>query len=268
MRAKIAGIALIIIGFIGMVLPFTPGIPFIIIGLLLIYKDRLAELRRDLPEEMPAFAVGAYGSFFAKVLFPTNKMICDKITLPKGSTLLDIGTGPGLVPIDIAKRLPDIKVIGIDLSSKMINLASRNESREMGMGSGRLSNLKFLVMDAKNLNLPDNSIDMVLSTGSMHHWKDPVKVFNEIYRVLKPGQEAWICDGYKNASTEAINSGLDKFLGLLPTPWIARQILGIHGYTQAEYETLVKENVSKSSFKVCSYDNIGVMMRLILTKPR
>lgn len=268
MRAKIAGIILIIIGFLGMILPFTPGIPFIIIGLLLIYKDRLAELRRNLPEEMPAFAVGAYASFFAKVIFPTNKMICDKIALPEGATLLDIGTGPGLVPIDIAKRLPEINIIGIDLSDKMISFALRKQSMETGIGANSLSNLKFVVMDAKDLKIADNSIDMVLSTGSMHHWKDPVKVFNEIYRVLKPGREAWICDGCKNASDDAINSGLDKFLGFLPTPWIARQILGIHGYAQAEYETLVKDNVSKSAFGTFASDNIGVMMRLILTKPR
>jgi SAM-dependent methyltransferase len=268
MLSKVLGIAFIVLGVIGMIVPIMPCIPFLLVGFLLLYKDRLAELRHNLPEEMPALVAQAYGTFIAKVFTPYHKMICAQISLSKGDTLLDLGTGPGTLPIEIAKRFPDSKIIGIDLSKKMIEIAEENRVKGPGAGVQELNNLKFQVMDAKALQLPDNSIDMVISTGSMHHWKDRVKIFDEIFRVLKPGCEAWIYDGYGNASDEDINSQMNKFLGFLPTPWLARKVLAIHGYTQREYDTMIKESALKSRFGTCSLDKAGIMMRVRLSKPR
>ena len=55
---------------------------------------------------------------------------------------------------------------------------------------------------------------MVLSTGMLHSLKHPVKVFNEIYRVLKKGGEAWIYDPAK----VALYIDRNKWEALL-SPW-------------------------------------------------
>jgi ubiquinone/menaquinone biosynthesis C-methylase UbiE len=263
MRAKILGIILMILGIIGLVLPIMPGVIFIVIGIALFYKDRLAEIRKNLPEEIPAPFAVAYSEFIAKIFFPFHKKICEEVSLAKGDTLLDLGTGPGALPVELAKRFPDSKIIGIDLSKKMIEIAQKkkNGNRDSGIG-----NLEFKVMDARALQFPDNSIDIIISTGSMHHWKDPVGIFNEAYRVLKAGHEAWIYDGYGNASNKEINTQMNKIFGILPTPWLARKILSLHGYTEAEYNTIVKDLVARSDFKICSFDKKGIMMRVRLTK--
>ncbi|MBW1829653.1 MAG: class I SAM-dependent methyltransferase [Deltaproteobacteria bacterium] len=115
-------------------------------------------------------------------------------SLPKG-IVLDLGTGPGYLPIEMMKRSQSIKVVGIDLSRRLIHMARANASRR-----GLTDNLDFEVGNAAGLRFEDSSFDMVISTGMLHSLKDPVKVFQEIYRVLKKGREAWIYDPAQIAS--------------------------------------------------------------------
>ena len=55
-------------------------------------------------------------------------------------------------------------------------------------------NLRFQVADVAALPFADNSVDLVVSTLSLHHWDDPAAGLNEIVRVLGPGGQAWIYD--------------------------------------------------------------------------
>jgi ubiquinone/menaquinone biosynthesis C-methylase UbiE len=113
--------------------------------------------------------------------------------------ILDLGTGPGYLPIEIAKRSPAINIVGIDLTPKLIQMAQKNAIRV-----GLADRLNFQKGNAASLKFEDASFDMVISTGMLHSLKDPVKVFREIYRVLKKGGEAWIFDPAK------ISSQIDK----------------------------------------------------------
>ena len=129
-----------------------------------------------------------------------------------------------------------------------------------------MKNVEFLVMDAKALAFPDNSFDMIISTGSLHHWKEPVRVLNEIHRCLKPGAAAWIYDGYADASNADIEKAVRKLFWIFPTPGTVRYALHIHGYTRREYETTVADIVARSAFKTRSFEQRGIMMRVELKK--
>jgi ubiquinone/menaquinone biosynthesis C-methylase UbiE len=109
-------------------------------------------------------------------------------TLSEG-TILDLGTGPGFLPIEVAKRSPTINVVGVDLSRKLIETARQNASK-----AGLAHRVKFHVGNAARLKFQDSSFDMVISTGMLHSLRDPTRVFREIYRVLKKDGEAWIYD--------------------------------------------------------------------------
>ena len=109
--------------------------------------------------------------------------------------MLDLGTGPGYLPIEIAKRSSDIKIIGVDLSRNLIQMARQN-----AQNSGFGDRLDFEVGNSARLRFDDATFDMVLSTGMLHSLRDPLKVFKEIFRVLKRGAEAWIYDPAKVAS--------------------------------------------------------------------
>ena len=104
-------------------------------------------------------------------------------------SMLDLGTGPGYLPVEIVKRAPDINITGVDLSRKLIHIARIN-AREVGLSS----QLSFEVGNSARLRFDDAVFDMVISTGMLHSLKNPVNVLKEIKRLLKLGAEAWIYD--------------------------------------------------------------------------
>ncbi len=214
-----------------------------------------------MPERIPALAALFYSWLPARIFLPHYQMIANSISLQENQTLLDVGTGPGMLPIRIAERFPKSKIVGIDLSEKMIEIACKNKAR-----CNAPANVEFKVMDAKTLEFGDNSLDMVVSTGALHHWKKPVLVLNEIRRCLKPGSEAWIYDGYGDAADADIEKSIKKLFCGFPPTRLMKRILGFHGFSQSQYDTIVKSMVRNTSFKTCLFEKCGIMMRLRLRK--
>ena len=71
----------------------------------------------------------------------------------------------------------------------MVVQARRNLARQ-GLGA----QIEVQVASANALPFPDGAFDMVVSTGSLHHWKDPAGALSEIHRVLKANGYALIYD--------------------------------------------------------------------------
>ncbi len=117
----------------------------------------------------------------------------------KKGKLLEIGPGPGYISIEIARLLPEVEIIGLDLSDTMIEIAEQN-AKEHGVSE----RIEFRKGDASKMPLEDCLFDFVVSNGSLHHWKTPVQVFNEIYRILKSNGRAMISDLRKDAPSEKV----------------------------------------------------------------
>lgn len=109
--------------------------------------------------------------------------------LADGSRVLDVGTGPGRVPLAIADAHPGLYVEGIDLSEEMVEHARRG----VGDGAPR-DRVGFVVGDVADLRYPDDTFDLVVSTLSQHHWADVGSGVRELWRVLKPTGQIWIYD--------------------------------------------------------------------------
>lgn len=101
-------------------------------------------------------------------------------------TIVDVGCGPGDLVVAISRRLHDARIVGVDLSPSMLLWAGRHATTD-----GRL---RFIVGDAANLPIDDATVDLVVSTLSLHHWAEPSEAFAEIARVLRPGGAALIYD--------------------------------------------------------------------------
>jgi SAM-dependent methyltransferase len=109
---------------------------------------------------------------------------------PDGARVLEVGCGPGHLSVQLAGQ-HRLEVTGLDLDPAMIARAAANTDRAANRGGRRPS---FLVGDVAALAFPDRSIDLVVSTLSMHHWADPAAALAEIGRVLRPGGRALIWD--------------------------------------------------------------------------
>lgn len=97
--------------------------------------------------------------------------------------ILDIGTGTGIITLDVASRLGNQgKVVGIDLSDGMLATANTKAAQR-----GLSDKTEFLKMDAENLSFPDNQFDAAISLYALRHFPNPDKSVKEIFRVLKPG---------------------------------------------------------------------------------
>lgn len=97
--------------------------------------------------------------------------------------VLDIGTGTGIIALDVARRLgKQGKVVGIDLSDGMLATANTKAVQR-----NLCPKTQFLKMDAENLDFPDNYFDAALSLYALRHFPNPDKSVKEIFRVLKPG---------------------------------------------------------------------------------
>lgn len=102
---------------------------------------------------------------------------------------LDLGCGPGHLVVGLAAASPDLFVTGMDLSNQALETA-RQKAELANVGD----RVDLRQADATEIPLPDNTIDLVVSTLSLHHWLSPVEVFNEVKRVLRPGGSYVIFD--------------------------------------------------------------------------
>ena len=104
------------------------------------------------------------------------------VAMKRSGQAADLGCGPGHLVIRLAQAAPGLQVTGIDLSDAMLVEAEKYARR-----SGLEDRIAFEKGDAALIPFPDGSLDLVVSSLSLHHWSDPVGVLDEIARVLRPG---------------------------------------------------------------------------------
>ncbi len=104
------------------------------------------------------------------------------VALKPDGQAADLGCGPGHLAIELAQAAPGLEVTGLDLSDEML-VQAEGYARRAGLGE----RVAFKWGDAAQILFPDASLDLVVSTLSLHHWSDPVAVLDEIARVLRPG---------------------------------------------------------------------------------
>ncbi|MDX2499482.1 MAG: class I SAM-dependent methyltransferase [Deltaproteobacteria bacterium] len=141
-------------------------------------------------ERIPGVLASSYEKASRMVIDGYYSQVADEIVSNiRQGTMLDLGTGPGYLPIEIVKRAPEIHITGVDLSRNLIHMA-RHNARKAGLSH----QLTFEVGNSARLRFDDGIFDMVISTGMLHSLKNPVDVLTQINRVLKKDADAWIYD--------------------------------------------------------------------------
>src|SRR5687768_14822245 len=86
------------------------------------------------------------------------------VTLGATGRVLDLGTGPGHIPMLLVERLSTVTVLGIDMSEHMLARARANRAR-----SPHAERVEFQLADAKQLPFARESFDVVASNTILHH---------------------------------------------------------------------------------------------------
>ncbi|MET8149026.1 class I SAM-dependent methyltransferase [Actinoplanes sp. NPDC049668] len=131
---------------------------------------------------------GGYDRNTHRLLARMRTRIIDDIAaadLEPGSRILDVGTGPGRLPLAIAAAFPSLRVDAVDLSAEMI---------EYARGVAGDAPVTFAVGDVARLPFPDDTFELVVSSLSQHHWTDVEGGIRDLRRVLRPGGRMWIYD--------------------------------------------------------------------------
>jgi ubiquinone/menaquinone biosynthesis C-methylase UbiE len=135
--------------------------------------------------------------------------------LREGETVVDLGSGGGLdVFLAAAKVGPGGRVIGIDMTPEMVDLAQRNAAH--GNNGEPFKNVEFHLSTIDNLPLEDNSVDCVISNCVINLAPDKPAVFREIVRVLKPGGRLAVSDiALKKSLPEEISEDIFAYVGCI-----------------------------------------------------
>ena len=213
---------------------------------------------QKIPEKIPGPGAILYNATAAKLLKKSehklSQIIAEKIT---SGTIVDLGSGTGYLAIEIAKNASHLTIYGIDLSKKMIDISRRHATG--------IPNIHFELGNAAVLPFRNGSIDFVVSTGSLHHWRYSVKVFDECYRVLKQGGEGWIFDGYPDFPREQAKQFRTEY-GFLRYK-VLSTVLKLHGFSEVEYRTRIKHILDQTKFKNCyQMEPIDMWMMISLKK--
>ena len=152
----------------------------------------------------------------------------------KDGLALEIRSGPGFLGLEWLKRTKDTYLKGLEILPEMIKVAERN-AREYGVES----RVKYFQGNVHEMPFDDEAFDAVFSNGALHEWSYPVKVFNEVWRVLRTGGRYCISDLRRdmnalvrwflrlNAGRSAVRIGLESLINASYTVQEIRPILGM-----------------------------------------
>lgn len=154
-----------------------------------------------------------YDKIAKEIFAPVYPVIADQIkeyTGIKDGICLDVGTGTGYLGINMAK-ITNLQVYLLDNLRDMLEIANNNIILE------KLENkVKTLFGDVHNIPLKSQSINLVISRGSLFFWEDKKQALKEIYRILAIDGIAYIGGGFGNRK---IKSDIDNKMERINKNW-------------------------------------------------
>lgn len=129
--------------------------------------------------------------------------------LRPGQSLLDIGSGPGSITADLARLVAPGRVVALETSEEIAALT------RAGVAAAGGPDVECLVGDVHDLDLPDDSFDVVHAHQVLQYVADPVQALREMVRVCRPGGVVAVRDGdYEAFTWFPASPGLDRWLAL------------------------------------------------------
>lgn len=112
---------------------------------------------------------------------PFGLLLLDRVPVQRGMTVLDLGAGTGFLTTELAWRCgSDSQIIAVDPWTAAVSRLRRKLAYR-GIG-----NVRVLEQDAATAQLPDSSIDLIVSNLGINNFEDPEGLLSMCFRVAKP----------------------------------------------------------------------------------
>jgi ubiquinone/menaquinone biosynthesis C-methylase UbiE len=143
-----------------------------------------SELNEKLREEFNRWAEAGRGEGMEEGHLPIVLPVLDQMNLAQHENILDVGSGVGWLVGLVAERVPEGRVVGMDISDEMVRRARRRYVD--------VQNAMFVVGAVDEIPWDANFFDDAISVESAYYWPDPARGLREIHRVLREGGTAWV----------------------------------------------------------------------------
>ena len=172
--------------------------------------------------------------------------------------MLDIGTGPGMVPLEIARKSKALEIYAIDISHAMVEIANKN-AREAGISE----RAHFHYGSAEKIPFEKDYFDLVITTSSFHHWAKTEECLKEVSRVLKENGELWIYE-MKHEPTEENRNELKRRYG----PFLSFMVLNfVRAHSSIGFAKIQEVQSYKNlGFRETGVEDKGMFVKLSLRK--
>lgn len=125
--------------------------------------------------------------------------------------IFDIGTGTARIPIMLADRIPQCRIMGADASVSMLDVARINIDIAC-----LLERVQLARIDAKQTDYEDGYFTGVMSNSIIHHIPEPIAVLQESVRLAEPGGWLFFRDLLRPESTEQVAQLVRTYCGEEP----------------------------------------------------
>lgn len=143
-------------------------------------------------------------------------------SLQEGEVVLDLGSGAGFDCFLAANQVGKTgRVIGVDMTPEMVEKARENARR------GNYQNVEFRLSEIENLPVADNHVDIIISNCVINLSPDKERVFQEAFRVLKPGGRLMVSDiVLVNELPESVKRSVAAYIGCLAGATLKDEYVG------------------------------------------
>ena len=124
------------------------------------------------------------------------------------SPILDVGTGTALIPIELCRANPNVKVIAQDASREMLEIAKRNVEN-----AGLSDRITVQLSNARALPMEDKTIGTIISNSIIHHISEPEVLFAELARVGTHDAVYFVRDLLRPSSVEELDHIVQTYAG-------------------------------------------------------
>jgi ubiquinone/menaquinone biosynthesis C-methylase UbiE len=186
-----------------------------------------------------------YDDSWKDQLRPAQDKLLEMANLQPGERVLETSCGTGLVTFRAARQLANSgELMATDISEKMIE-----EAKKLAEDNG-CKNIRFLRMDAEELDFEDNRFDAAICSLGLMYFPFPVEALKEMYRVLKPGGRAVVAiwGERRNCGWADLFPIVDAHVASDVCPMFFQQ--GTGDTVRHSFETAGFKNIETERFKV------------------